>query len=124
MIFKKSAPKWVREYQITLDRNALTHLFDKYGAAIFNKDVAMVYVLYDVDEGLTADTIKEKLLKDGWSVEALPQAPPSSKLVIEAKSASYRITEENYKRDTVAFRRLAEMYHAGYDGWYIVQSNQ
>lgn len=115
-IFSRT-PKWVKNFPIEMDRMALTQLA-KSSSGSFDKPREMNFVLYGFEDKESIDNAISKIQAEGWHCTAIDQADEPGKYVIECQKHEYRLTEEDYSRDSVFFMKIAELYSVGYDGWY------
>jgi Regulator of ribonuclease activity B len=117
MTFLSKVPRWVREYPIELDRVALTALIKK-GKIKIDEPREMNFQLFNFSSAKSLAAAISKAELDGWSCRSEKQADNSELATLIATKSEYVISEEQYKRDTIFFFRLAEMYDAEYDGWF------
>jgi hypothetical protein len=118
-MFKKSMPKWVREYPDEMDKVALTQLA-KSSKGPFEKEREMNFSLYDFVPGAPLEEAVAKIKEhgEGWRCFGEPQIDAPGKIVLTATKKDYALTQSNYTNDVIFFQRIAKMYNAKYDGWF------
>lgn len=115
-MFPKRVPKWVIEYPIEIEKQALIALANSSNGP-FEKSREMNFSLYGFAEGRELDEAMSRISEHGWKCMVEPQADEPGKFLLTAQKEPYSITEQNYKQDVQYFRRIANLYHVGFDGW-------
>ncbi|GEM_PF-1415379 len=116
-------PKWVKTYPIEIDRITLTRLA-RASKGSFDKPREMNFCIYKIKPIQEFEEIQKNIQKAGWMCQVSEDPADPGKLALTATKYDYCITESNYTRDSIFFRRLAEMYGASYDGWFASSSNK
>lgn len=78
----------------------------------------MNIVLYDFADTVDLEGATHQLAQAGWKCTTQPQAGAHDRVVLTGTKSNYCLTEQSYTHDVLFFQRIAQMYHAKYDGWF------
>ncbi len=112
-----SIPRWVKEYPVDLDREALMGLA-KASQTPLDTPREMNFSIYEFKTKEDAENAVHQIEEQGWSCTLQKQVDDSRYFVIDATKQGYVLAEETYSADVAFFSRIADMYGAEYDGWY------
>ena len=110
-------PLWVRRFPYEADKAGLINLTKNTKGAL-HKPREMVFVLHDFRGKKATENAVFAIEQKGWKCTVIPQSGAPSKCVVESKKDDYCLIEVNYLNDIAFFNRIANLYHAEYDGWY------
>jgi hypothetical protein len=78
----------------------------------------MVFVLRNMHGKKKTENAVYMIEQQGWECTVVAQEGAPGKCIIESKKPDYRLTELDYGSDCAFFSRVAQLYHADFDGWY------
>ena len=116
MRLQSKISKWVNSFPIESTKQALKQVA-LTSKGPFDKPREMNFTLYNFTQGPALEEAVARISDKGWSCSTQSQADDTSKTLLTAKKMQYKITEEQFTQDMLYFRRIADLYEVGYDGW-------
>lgn len=101
-----------------MDRVALENLA-KASKGPLDKPREMNHVLFNFSSKNDVDEAAAQIEHAGWTCTVFPEENEPNKFTLECQKMDYVINEANYMDDSAFFHRMADLYGAKYDGWYV-----